>query len=189
VRLINQTKSSVNDGDLARALLDPSGKYIQVSDINKVDAIVNRLLDLSIYKALPQIQPDLEALLRHSVQQAVEQSDFFQGLQQLPGLDALPQETVDSFADYLAQASYGVLVSSYSDLEGRALFDQLSDHFREALLQELRDRATQRELEILLADLLEELKLNYVQRSAQYDPEATLEEADQLYQSSGTVPK
>ncbi|MEB3356579.1 MAG: hypothetical protein VKK04_07620 [Synechococcales bacterium] len=60
----------------------------------------------------------------------------------------------------------------------------LPENFREALFQELRDRTTQQEIERLLADLLEEIKVNYVQQSVQHDPEAILEEADQLYQSS-----
>ncbi|MGF1497561.1 MAG: hypothetical protein ACFB8W_12155 [Elainellaceae cyanobacterium] len=184
VRLINQTRSSVNEGALARALLGASGEYVQIGHPDKVDAIVDRLLDLAVYKALPQIQPDLEALLRHSLRRAVAGSDFFQSLQRLPGISSIPEETTETFADYLAQASYEVLVSSYGDLEGRVLLDQLSGNFREALLQELRDRATQQEIERLLADILEEIKVNYVQQSVQHDPEATLEEADQLYQTS-----
>lgn len=185
VRLINQTKESVDKGDMARAILQPE-TYIQVSDINKVDAITDRLLELSIYKVLPQVQPDLQQLLHHSLKGALQQSDFYTGLQQVPGIKALPKEVTENLANYLAQATYEVLATSYSDLKGRELFDQLSHNFKYALRKELQNEATQLELQSLLSDLLEEFKLNYVQRSTDEDPEATLEEADQLRQEMET---
>ncbi|MBE9125678.1 MULTISPECIES: hypothetical protein [unclassified Coleofasciculus] len=187
VRLINQTQDSIQQGDAARALLEPGG-YVQVSDINKVDAITDRLLDLSIYKVLPQVQPDLEALLHHSLKGALQESDFYQQLKKVPGMKGLPVEVAEQFASYLAQATYEVLITSYSDLKGRQLFDYLTQHFKQALRRELQDEATQQELQLLLSDLLEEVKLNYVQRSTEQDPEATLEEADQLRQEMENPP-
>ncbi|MEQ8464667.1 hypothetical protein [Coleofasciculus sp. E1-EBD-02] len=181
VRLINQTKESVDKGDMARAILQPE-TYVQVSDINKVDAITDRLLELSIYKVLPQVQPDLQALLHHSLKGALQQSDFYTGLRQVPGMKGLPKEVMENLSNYLAKTTYEVLATSYSDLQGRQLFDQLSHNFKYALREELQDEATQLELQSLLSDLLEELKINYVQRSTDEDPEATLEEADQLRQ-------
>lgn len=187
VRLINQTQDSIQQGDAARALLEPGG-YVQVSDINKVDAITDRLLDLSIYKVLPQVQPDLEALLHHSLKGALQDSDFYQQLQKVPGMKGLPVEVIEQFSSYLAQATNEVLISSYSDVQGRQLFDYLTQHFKQALRRELQDEATQKELQLLLSDLLEEVKLNYVQRSSDQDPEATLEEADQLRQEMENPP-
>ncbi len=179
VRLINQTKEAVETGEAARSLLQPK-QYIQVSNIDKVDAIADRILELVIYKVLPRVQPDLEALLRHSLKGALQQSDFYQGLQKVPGFEIVPVEATEQLADYLAQSAYEVLVTSYSDLEGRELFEHLTQHFKQALRTELLDEATQSELQSLLSDLLEELKLNYVQHSSQQDPEATLAEAEQL---------
>lgn len=186
VRLINQTKDSIEQGDVSRALLQPEG-YIQVSDINKVDAITNRLLELSIYKVLPQVQPDLEALLHHGLKESLQQSDLYQRLQQIPGFKGLPAEVTEQFANYLAQATYDILASSYADAEGRQLFDYLTQNFKQALSRELQDDATQRELKSLLSDLLEEVKLNYVQRSTEQNPEDTLEEADHLRQEMETI--
>ncbi|WP_413164523.1 hypothetical protein ACL6C3_01140 [Capilliphycus salinus ALCB114379] len=181
VQLINQAKDSVKTGDMARSILEPD-PYIQVSEIDKIDAIIDRILQLSIYQVLPKVQPDIEDLLRHSLKGTLTKSDFYQGLQQIPGLKGLPVNVIDQLADYLANASYDVLSSSYSDAEGRELFNKLSDNFKSVLRQELQDEVTQSELQIWLFDLLEELKLNYVQRARKDDPERTLSEAEKLRQ-------
>ncbi|MGF1479745.1 MAG: hypothetical protein ACFB4I_09670 [Cyanophyceae cyanobacterium] len=181
VNLINQTQEAVAAGDAARWLLQPK-PHQKVNEIDEVDVIVDRILQLAIYKVVPQIQPDLEALLRYNLREALKQSDFYQALQSVPGIEGVPIEVTEGLADYLAQSVYEVLVSSYSDVQGRVLFDNLADNFKQALRKELRDQTVQAELQTLLADLLEEIKLNYLERSTEQDPEETLAEAEQLRQ-------
>jgi hypothetical protein len=183
VRFINQAKDSIRQGDLSRALFESEG-YIQVSDVDKLDAISDRLLELTIFKVLPKIQPEVESFLRYSLKGAFQESDVYRGVERFPGLQNLPADVVEQVADYLAQATYDIVKTSYSDLEGRQLFNQLSQEFRQAFKQELQEHSTQQELQIWLLDLLEEWKLNYVQKSARYDPESILSEADQLYQAA-----
>ena len=182
VQVINQAKDSVKTGEMARSLLEPD-PYIQVSEIDKIDAILDRVIELSIYRVLPQVQPDIEDLLRHSLKGTFTKSDFYQGLQQIPGLKGLPAGVTNQLADYLSNASYDVLSASYSDVEGRELFNKLSDNFKSILRRELQDEVTRSELQTWLFDLLEELKLNYVQRSTKNDPERTMSEAEQLRQA------
>lgn len=74
-------------------------------------------------------------------------------------------------------------MSSYSDVRGRALFDNLSQNFTRTLRQELRDRATQAEIQLLLSKLLEKLKSQYVRGTSSIDPEATLDEAEEIENS------
>lgn len=179
VRLINQTQASIRQGDAAKLLFQPKD-YIQVSNVNKVDAIADRLIQLIIYQVLPTVQPDLEVLLHHSLSTALKQSDVYESLQQIPGLGNLPDEATEQLSAYLAQATYEVLAHSYADLEGRALMERLSQDFKQALKVQLQNAATQQELQTLLSDLLEELKLNYIQRSVQLDPKQTMAEVDEL---------
>lgn len=183
VRLINQTQEAVESGGMARLLLE-EGDYIEVSDGNKIDAIINHILDLSIYKVLPQLHPEVEALLQHSLKGALRKSDFYQGLRQIPGMQEIRADITENLADYLTQAAYEALVNSYSDLKGRELFEHLADNFKQTLRQELREKETQAQLQSLLSDLLEEVKINYIQGSAQHSPEATLTEAEQIRQES-----
>ena len=55
-----------------------------------------------------------------------------------------------------------------------------SQDFNRALQLELQDKETITELESLLSELLDEVKINYITRSAQSDPTQTMEEVDQI---------
>lgn len=181
VRLINQTQSSVQQGTW-QPLWQQNGSYWQNQDLAKLDQIVDRLLQLVVLKVMPTVQPDLELLLRHSLRQALLNSEPYSRLPQVPGLDALPGDAIDGIADYLAQTSCNVIVNSYTDQEGRVLLNQLSRDFRNTLGQELQTSTNSQELRQLLSELLESLKVNYVQGSEQNDPETTLQEVNVLDQ-------
>jgi hypothetical protein len=183
VRLVNQTQTSVQDGTLLNAWQSDQS-YTRIGNTEKLDRITDHLVQLIVLRVMPTIKPDLEQLLRHSLRQALLGGEIYDGLRQLPGFDALPGEAVNGIADYLAQASCDVLAHSYTDAEGRVLLDQLSQDFRYALGQELQAQTNTEELQQLLSDLLEELKVNYIQRSEQDDPRATLQEVDVLDQTT-----
>jgi hypothetical protein len=181
VRLINQAKDSVSTGEFLQSLVTTQ-PYIQVNEVNEVEAIIDQLLELTIYKVLPQVQPNLEALLHHSLRRSFQDSDFYRSLKRLPGVQDLPDDLIEGLANQLADASVEVLASSYADDQGRKLFDQLSADFSHALRIELQNEVTRTELESLITDLLEELKLNYITRSHQFDPTQIMEEVEQLNQ-------
>lgn len=181
VRLINQTQMAVQAGTLLPTWQSTSA-YTQVGDPEKVDQITDRLVQLIVLRVMPSVKPDLERLLRHSLRRALLGGELYDGIRQLPGVEALPGDALDGIADYLAQASCDVLANSYSDQEGRVLLDQLSRDFRHTLGQELQTDTNSKELRALISDLLEELKLNYIQQSEQEDPQATLQEVDALDQ-------
>lgn len=179
VRLLNQSQEIVSSGAIADVLLS-SEKGITVGESDKIDKIIDRLIGLTIYQVLPQVQPDIENLLRYSLKGALKESDLYQAVKEIPGFSNLPQETIEQLADYLAQTTYDVLMNSYTDAEGKIIFNRLSKNFSTSLKQEIQNKATQSEIQILLADLLEEWKLSYIENSQQRDPEKTLAEAEQI---------
>ncbi len=188
VRLISQTQASVKDGTLLSAFSSQPGRT-SIGDPDKVDQITDRIVQLVVMRVMPTVKPDLEELLRHSLHRALAGSQIYDGLLQIPGVDVLPREALDNIADYLSQATCDVLADSYADEEGRILVDQLSYDFRRALGKELQDSANSEELQALLSDLLEEFKLNYIERSQQSDPENTLQEVDSLHQTVQSNPR
>ena len=119
-------------------------------------------------------------MLRYSLQGALKQSDLYQAVRGIPGLANIPQETIEQLADYLAQTTYDVLINSYTDAEGKIIFNRLSKNFSQTLKQEIQNKATKDEIQVLLSDLLEEWKLNYIKNSRQRDPEQTLAEAEEI---------
>lgn len=187
VRLVNQTQDAVEQGDAARLLLQ-SENYIHVGGSDTLDAISDRLLQLTFGQVVPQLQPELEILLQQSLSSTIKGSDIYKTIEQVPGVSVLPLDLTNQLADTLAQSTYDVLTTSYQDPTNRQLFDQLAQSFKRVLRQELSQSSTQQELQHLLSDLLEELKLNYIQRSTQRDSEATLQEVNQL-QEGLTAPE
>ncbi|MEL6908931.1 MAG: hypothetical protein AAFY63_16670 [Cyanobacteria bacterium J06643_13] len=179
VRLLNQGQELITDSAILDTFL-ASEKGIEVGETDKIDKISDRLISLTIYRVLPEVQPDLENLLRYSLKGALKQSDLYQAVRGIPGLTHLPQETIEQLADYLAQTTYDVLANSYTDREGKVIFNRLSSNFATTLKQQIQNEATQAEIQTLLSDLLEEWKLNYVKNSQQRDPEKTLTEAEQI---------
>lgn len=183
VRLVNQTKNSVVEGDAANLLLNPQ-PYLKVSDADKIERLTDRFLALTIYKVLPKVQPDLEALLHYSLRGAFLESDFYQNLQQVPGVENIPNQWLENLSNQLARSSVDVLVSSYEDAEGKELFDRLSSDFKDALKLELQNKETLTEIEKLLGELLEEVKINYIKKSEEADPIETMDEVETLTNSS-----
>ncbi len=180
VKLLNEAQAFVKEGRFLE-VWQRHPHYTTISEPEKVEQITDRLVQLIVMRVMPTVRPDIEQLLRHSLQRALTDSDVYGSLYQIPGFGTLPDEALNGIAEYLSEATCDVLASSYTDAEGRVILDQLSGDFRHALGQELRDKANSEELQSLAADLLEELKVNYVQRP-QPAPEATLQEVNQLYQ-------
>ena len=182
VRFLNQGQEIVKDGTLANFLL--SSARNKVGETDKINVVLDRLISLTVYKVLPEVQPDLENLLRYSLKGALKESDVYQTLQSIPGIITLPQGAIEQLADYLAQAAYNVIIDSYTDAQGKIIFDSFRDNFAASLKTQLQDKNTQSEIEILLADLLEEWKLKYVKASQQRNPEATVAEANKIVNSN-----
>ncbi|MEG4233193.1 hypothetical protein QUA40_13920 [Microcoleus sp. Pol11C3] len=179
VRFINQAKSSIKQGDAAQMLLAQQ-PYLHVNQENTIEQITKRILDLTIYKVLPQVQPDLEELLHHNLETTIKQSDFYQILQNFSPINILPTEMTEQLANYLAQTAVNVVSTTYEDDKGRKILDNFSQEFNQSLRRELQDEKTLGELQSLLSDLLEEVKLNYIQGGLNSDPVQTFTEINSL---------
>ena len=179
VRFINQAKSSIEQGDAAQMLLAQQ-PYLHVNQENTIEQITKRILDLTIYKVLPQVQPDLEELLHHNLETTIKQSDFYQILQTFSPINILPTEMTEQLANYLAKTAVDVVSTTYEDDKGRKILDNFSQEFNQSLRRELQDEKTLGELQSLLSDLLEEVKLNYIQGGLNSDPVQTFTEINSL---------
>ncbi|XZN93585.1 MAG: hypothetical protein ACM65M_12520 [Microcoleus sp.] len=179
VRFINQAQSSIEQGDAARVLLQQQ-PYLHVNQENTIEQITNRILELTIYKVLPQVQPGLEDLLHHNLESTIKQSDFYQILQTFSPVNILPPEITEQLANYLAKTAVDVVANTYEDDKGRKIIDNFSQEFNQSLRRELQDEKTLGELQSLLSDLLEEVKLNYIQGGFKTDPEKTFTEIESL---------
>lgn len=181
VRVINQIQDSIRSGEVTRWLFqsDKRRSYIDINNINEMEAIASMMVQLVVYQVLPKIQPDIVAILRHNIESVISQSPMYRGVQNLPGLGNLPTELSDHLAIQVTQSVYNALVAAVEDPVGAKLSSQLVEHFSAALGSEMQKKHTLGEIQALLIDMLEEVKLNYVQRLAQEDVEQIIEETKQ----------
>ncbi|MCD8489697.1 MAG: hypothetical protein LRZ84_23905 [Desertifilum sp.] len=187
---INQFQDAVNSGEFAQEVFANLNRpYINLTGINEVEVFMSRLFYLVVYDALPAIKPDIEALLRHNIERAVSQSPAYQGLQSVPGFDQISKRLTDQFILQLAnlvtegsQSAYDAM--NADDPVGDQLFNQMVQNFGTALGAGVQQQHTLEELQTLISDFLDEVKVNYVKRLGDEDINRILQEVRQLQQSA-----
>ena len=181
VRVIDRTQAAISSGTIAeRILTEPQREFIDVNGVNTIAAIAERAIELSIYQVLPRLQPDIEALLAHSLSSVYTNSSLYRNLSGLPGMTRVPKQLTQQMSHQLASSLYAAAIVAFEDDEGRRLYDKLIASLRESLRRELSTAQTLEPLQTLLVDLLEEVKLNYVQPFEQEDVEQLLLEVSEL---------
>lgn len=177
IRVINQAQSSIRKGDLAKWLSQEQRPYIDLNDTDEVAALTTLMIQLTVYQVLPKIRPDLEALLQHHLAKILNQSPAFSGLQAVPGISKLQQDLTERLVKEISQGVYDTINSAMiEDPKGDQLFARLIQHLSEVLGSEIQTKQTLQKIQSLLIDLLEEIKVNYVERLSQEDLEEILEQ-------------
>ncbi len=181
IQIINQVQKSIKRGEVAHRLLHPEHRsYVRVNNRHEVKAIATRLVNISVHDVLPQVQPDLEALLHHAIASTIERSPIYQRLQNIPGFQELPAQFGEQLAKDFSQTAYNNIVKGVKDPVAAQLSERLLTNFRDALKLELQKKNNLRDIESLLVDMLEEIKINYVAKIAQGGFDEIVEEADRL---------
>lgn len=148
--------------------------------MNEVKAIATRLVDISVYDVLPQIQADIEALVHHSLEHTLNQSSVYQQIKNVPGLSHLPRQLTEKLAKDVSQTAYQNLVNTLEDPIGAELTARLTRNLRDALDTELQKKQNREKLESFLVDMLEEIKINYVKKIAEGGVEKLSEKSEKV---------
>ena len=187
VRTVSLTQTALRRGGLRQWLMSPP-EAVEINEVNEVEAIADQLILLTIQRVLPKIQPDLEALLGHTIAAALNQVPLYQQFRQVPGVGQLPAEVSRQVVQQLTQVTYSslnqIVTQALEDEQGRALSGQLTEHFMDALRTELRDKDTLEELQTQLVNFLEETKLTLLRQLDTNNVEATVAEVEQLRQAN-----
>ncbi|MBE9113707.1 hypothetical protein IQ273_30500 [Nodosilinea sp. LEGE 07298] len=182
LRIIDQMQSLVRDGSVAQALLEPkSRRYIEVGGVDELEVLSKRLAALMVYNVLPQVKPEIDALLKHTVTQAFDHAPGYQGFRQLPGIGDLPDQVAQRVVAQLSANLYGVLKGTLENQSGNELTQELVQKLIATFRLQLQENEDVEELETLVVNFLEEFKLNYVKRLAAADVDRLIEERYQLY--------
>jgi hypothetical protein len=185
VQVVDQVQGAIRRGDIMRQLLQMTSQpQIKVNDVDEVGAIATLLVKLTVFEVLPKVQPELVLLLTHNVEAVLARSPAYQSLRNLPGISELPAQLTQTLVNEVVQASQKTLTEVLDDAIGADLTGKLVQRFSETFLAELKQQNVTQEIQSLLTDLLEELKLNYVRRSGDVSTAAVLEQSRQLRQAA-----
>ncbi|MCL2923272.1 MAG: hypothetical protein MGF17_01205, partial [Trichodesmium sp. MAG_R04] len=188
MQLINQVQKDITNGELAKRIFSFQERtYIDLNNINEIEAITTKLVQITVCKVIPQVQSDIEAIIRYNVEKIVAASPAFQRLQQIPGAENLANQLSERLVKELSniatqgpQNTYKVVKAAMEDPEGTRLSEQLVKNFSKVLNTELQEEDTLEELQSLVLAFLEEVKINYVMAMSEEDVEKILEETRQL---------
>lgn len=184
VQVINQMQGAIQRGELSSFLQrTTSRQYVDVNNINEVEAIATHMSHMMVHEIFPKIQPDLEALVRHSIETVMQQSPAYRGLQAIPGIGAVPAQITESLVHDVTQLIHNSLKTALDDPKTTELVVRFVRNFSSSFIQEAQQNNLQ-EMQSLLTDLLEEIKINYVQNLSEEDITLILDETRQLHQET-----
>jgi hypothetical protein len=183
VQIIDQIQSIIRQGDVARWLLSPEGgrRYIDINGINEIEVISSRLIHVLTYQVLPQLKPDVEALLTHTITTVLNSSPAYARLQTLPGIKDWSEQLTQRLVSDIAQNGYQAIITSLEDETGGNLMKQLVGHLTKAFRSEIQQNDAIDELQSLSIAFLDEIKINYIKRVEAEDIETLQERKKELY--------
>lgn len=185
VRIINQVQGSIRQGEFSRLLRNQSDReYLDLNNTNETLEIIRIVANLVVYEMMPKLRQDIEALVGHTVNKVLDQTPAYQGLKQLPGVGDLQKTLVTQVSHQLYQVLWDTLKAV---IEKDPVFDELLEQLvgtlTKTMASEMRTQEDLERIESLMADLLEEIKVNYVERLSAEDVEDILEQTRALRQA------
>ncbi|NJL63526.1 MAG: hypothetical protein HC903_18935 [Methylacidiphilales bacterium] len=196
VRVINQVQTSIKRGEITRWLSQKEAfrQYIDINDVNEVEALTTIFIQTVIYQVFPKVQPEIIAILQHNIDIALKQAPVYRNLQILPGVSQMQTQLSEQLATQIATNVYNAIVTVAEDPTSAKLSSQLMQRFTDTIGSEMQKKHVISEIQTLLFDFLEEMKLNYVQRLSQEDFEQIIEQTRRMkaqtkIQASAIVPK
>lgn len=181
LRVIDQTQDLIRQGEVSRWLLQP-GRYIDLNGVNETELIAKHLVDVLVYHVLPQIKPEVEALMCHSVTQVLNSSPVYAGLQRLPGVSAVSGQITQQVVAEISQNTYDAIRAALEDETGTVLMQRLVSRLGNVFSTELKQNRALDEIQSLTVALLDEVKVNYVKRLEAEDYETQQAQAKRIYE-------
>jgi hypothetical protein len=182
VRVINQIQLSIKHSDITRWVAPNQNKreYVDINNINELEAISGILIRILIDSVMPKVQPEINAILSCIIEGSLAQVPIYGNLLQLPGLSQVQNQLSGDIANQISKNLYSIMTKVSKDPLTAQLYKDLIAKFTTTLSGEIQAKHILVELQSLLNDLLEEVKINYVQRLSQEDIEQIIEQTREM---------
>jgi len=184
IQIINELQSSIRQGEIANFLQQREVRpYIDLNETDEVAALTKIMVQMTVNQVFPAIRTDIEDLLRHNVDKILNQSQAYQGLERVPGVETIRNQLTEQLVHQITQALYdGLDAAIADDPVGDQILQRLIRHLGEAYGSQMQTQKTLDEIQYLLNAFLEEVKVNYVERLSQEDLEDILDQTRAIRQ-------
>lgn len=161
---INRLQSDISSGTITRWAMNTLNRpYQDINQRDEVREIIDRMLKITVNQALPQVKPELEAVIRHVMEGVLEQSPIYKGFKSIPLMGAVPGQLNEQLISSVTSGAYEMLSQALEDQVAGELVSQFVKNLGRAMIEKLQDGDSLDELQSLLTDLIEEVKINYIQ--------------------------
>ncbi|URR36341.1 hypothetical protein NBE99_04180 [Thermosynechococcus sp. HN-54] len=187
LQVLTQLQKAIRRGQFSRWL--PSVSSVQgsktLNDIDELGELAALVVQVVIYRVIPQLRPEVESLVAYSVDQVLRQAPPYRRLLEIPSLEALPLHWRQSLAKEISDRLFLLLEQASknqgnSSREGALLVSQLAQKFGQTLTAELQEEEVGKAIQDLLVVWLEELKINFVRQTHIEGIETVLDETRAL---------
>jgi hypothetical protein len=162
IQVLQQSQTAVRQGQIPKIIRSYlSQTHIDLNNTNEIEAIFELILETVVYRVIPKIQPDLEAIFRHLFKKALLESPAYRNLQLLPGIGELPAQAIDRVIKEVSASLYIALTKILEDPDRGKLSRRLVENFTTSIGDEIQRGQTVIKIESLLYDLIEEVKVTY----------------------------
>ncbi len=162
IQILSQTQSAIKQGQVAQRIASYLKQpHIDLNNINEIEALFELVSEVIIYRVVPKIQPDLEAIFRHLFQKALSESPAYRSLRLLPGIGELPNQAIDRVVKEVSSSIYIALTKLLEDPDSGNLSRRLAETLTQSIGDEMQRGQTIVRIESLVYDLLEEVKVTY----------------------------
>ena len=165
LQVLQQVQGALRSGQITRLIRSYlNTPHIDLNNVNEIEVLIELMLEIVVYRVIPKIQPDLEAVLRHLFQKALLESPAYRNLRLLPGIGELPAQAIDRVVKEVSTSIYTALTKVLEDPESAKLSRRLTENFTQSIGTEMQRGQTVIKIESLLYDLIEEIKVTYNSR-------------------------
>jgi hypothetical protein len=162
LQTLQQVQDAIRDGQITRVIRTYlNTPHVDLNNINEIEAFIELTLEIVVYRVIPKIRPDLEAILHHLFQKALSESPAYRNLQMLPGIGELPAQAIDRVVKEISASLYTALTKILEDPDSAKLSRRLAENFTQSIGTEMQRGQTTVKIESLLYDLIEEIKVTY----------------------------
>jgi len=154
IRILDEVESGIRATNYNALLIDPQASAVP----NRVTSLLERQANTLVQRILPELEPELVALVQHTLLTSLEDNPGYRYLK--PLLGSMPPTALEMFLRRLYRAILHNLQGSKLGQDSRT--PELTAQLSQKLLAQLRAQNTLADFQDLLIALVEDVKRNYL---------------------------